>query len=61
MKEFRIYVDGVLVNVCHNQYALTTNTASYTDIFGKNRVTVKILEEVTNDKEKQEWLDSLED
>lgn len=61
MKEFRIYVDGILVNVCHNQYALTTNQISYTNIFGRGRVTIKTFEEVTSDKEKQEWLDSLED
>ena len=58
MKENRIYVDGKLVNVCHNEFVLMCNYTNYKKQYG-DKVTVKRLEEITNDEEKQEWLQSL--
>lgn len=59
MKENRIYVDGKLVNVCHNEFVLMNNYTNYLKLYGGDRVTLKRLDEVTNDEEKQEWLDCL--
>ncbi|HCL4447092.1 TPA: hypothetical protein N2D16_002697 [Clostridium botulinum] len=59
MKESRIYLDHKLINICHNEYTLFCNMCNYINIYGKERVTLKRLDEITNDKEKEEWLKSL--
>ena len=58
MKENRIYVDGKLMNICYNEFALMNNLINYRKKY-RDLVTVKQLDKVTMDKEKQEWLDSL--
>ena len=58
MKENRIYLDGKLISICHNEYALMCNYTNYKNKHG-DRITLKRLDKVTNDKEKQVWLDSL--
>lgn len=57
--ESRIYVDGKLVNICYNEYALMNNYASYLQKYGTERVVVKNLDVPINDKEKREWLNDL--
>lgn len=59
MGENRIYVDGKLVNICYNEYALFNNYTNYIQKYGEDRVSLKRLEKATNDEEKREWLDSL--
>lgn len=59
MREHRIYIDGKLVNICHNEYALMCNVTSYRARAGKDKVEVKTFEEVTNDEEKEKWLANL--
>ncbi|WP_125154394.1 hypothetical protein [Clostridium rectalis] len=59
MKENRIYLDGRLINICYNEFALMNNFTSYVNKYGKDRITLKRLDETVMDKEKKEWLDSL--
>lgn len=58
MKENRIYLDGKLINICCSEFALMCNYTNYKEKYG-DRVTLKRLDKVTNDKEKEEWLDYL--
>lgn len=58
MIENRIYLDNKLVNICFNEYALLCNLTSYVNKYGKDRITLKRLDEATMDNEKQEWLNS---
>ena len=58
--EFRIYVNNKLFNVCYNQVAYIVNVENSVKQFGNKKVTYKILREITNDKEKADWIDTLE-
>ena len=58
MIENRIYIDNKLVNICYNEFVLMCNYTNYKKRYG-NRVSVKKLDKTVNDKEKQEWLNSL--
>lgn len=59
MKENRVYVDGKLVNICYNEYALFCNMCNYINLYGKDRVVLKRLEQSVNDEEKKIWLENL--
>lgn len=52
MQENRIYLDGKLVNICYNEYALMCNFTMLHEKYG-NRVTLKRLDEIINDEEKR--------
>ena len=60
MSENRIYVDGELVNICYNEYALFCNYTNYVQRYGAERVSLKRLNEVVKDEEKLNWLERLE-
>ena len=57
-KEYRIYLDGKLKNICYNQYALMCNVTSLLDKYGKDRVKVKECNGEM-DQEKREFLKSI--
>lgn len=57
-RENRIYVDGKLVNICYNEYALMCNLTNYRKKYG-DRVTIKQTDTTIMDEEKKEWLNKL--
>lgn len=54
-KEYRIYLNDKLKNLCYNQYALMCNVTSLSEKYGKNRVKVKECAGEM-DQEKREFL-----
>ena len=52
-KEYRIYVDGKLENICYNQYALMCNKVNLDKRYGSDRVTIKEFDDTVNDEEKE--------
>lgn len=57
-KEYRIYANNKLRNICSNPFTLGCNIHTYIEMFGKNNVVVKEMESVI-DEEKRKWLNSL--
>ena len=57
-KEYRIYLDGKLKNICCNQYALMCNATRLLDCYGKDRVNIKECDG-DMDQEKREYLKEL--
>lgn len=57
--EYRIYHKGKLVNVCTNEFITVCNLTTYRAKYGKDNITVKVMESPTMDEEKREWLDNL--
>ncbi|MGL6184839.1 MAG: hypothetical protein ACRC1T_05610 [Clostridium chrysemydis] len=58
-KEYRIYVDGKLENICCNQYVLMCNKINLDKRYGSDKVTIKTFNDVMDDEEKRIWLDGL--
>ncbi|WP_436514035.1 hypothetical protein [Clostridium thermobutyricum] len=54
-REYRIYLDGKLDNICCSDYALMCNTTSLINQYGKDRVEIKECDD-TLDEEKIEYL-----
>lgn len=54
MKENRIYLDGKLINICYNEYALMCNYTNLKEQYG-DRISLKRLDEVVNDEEKRQF------
>lgn len=61
-KEFRVYVDGKLVNINYSDFDNINNVISYENIYGKDRVKYIAYETSITDekliKEKQEWVNN---
>ena len=58
--EFRIYVNGKLINICSSDFALMNNISSYNSKYGKENVEVKHVERIMDD-EKKEYLNHMMD
>ena len=54
--EYRIYVNGLLVNICQNPFVLMNNFNSYKKTFPDEEVKY-IHCEVKNDEERLNWLE----
>ena len=61
-KEFRVYVDGKLVNINYSDFDNINNVISYENTYGKDRVKYISYETPITDekliKEKQEWVNN---
>jgi len=58
IKENRIYLDGKLVNICCNEFALMCNYNSYKKKYG-DRITTRVVDSDEDVEEKEEWLKGL--
>lgn len=57
MMEYRLYLDGKLVNCCISEFAYMCNCTNYKNKYG-DRVSATYTE-MEMDDEKREWLNSL--
>ena len=58
MKEFRIYLDNELINVCCSELSLMCNIDTYLNLYG-DRISVKEKDSNEDIEEKRAWLEKL--
>jgi len=56
--EYRVYVNGKLINICQNDFVLGCNLINYRSKYGKENVEFKQVK-ATMDEEKKEYLKSV--
>lgn len=59
IKEVGIYIDGKLADVGYDDYAMSCNLQNCIRKYGEDRVSLKILNKITDDKEIQEFWETL--